>query len=174
MRKVAARLGPLLLGATLREVWLRLEDRFRPGPRGVPLRAETVPWEAPPARARAASPDDGTVGTLLLDQSVVAGIGNVYKSEVLFLARLDPFTPRADLDYETLIGLYRRARELMLANAERRGRRRTRPEVRRAGPVGGAPGDPRLWVYGRKGRPCFVCGSPIEAPAQGRHARVAC
>ena len=72
-----------------------------------------------PARA------DRSIAEALLDQRALAGIGNVYKSEVLFIERVDPWTHVGDLDDATLARLIETARRLLVANADRRPRRRT-------------------------------------------------
>jgi endonuclease-8 len=102
---------------------------------------------------------DATIGEALLDQRALAGIGNVYKSETLFVERVSPFTPVAGLDDATLGRLVDTARRLMRANAERgHGPARTTTDARTAAP---------LHVYGRAGRPCPRCGTSIAARAQG-------
>lgn len=118
-----------------------------------------------PARARL------TAAEALLDQRALAGVGNVYKSEVLFVERVDPFVHVAHLDDATLRRLVDRARALLLAN---------RGSVARVttGPAGDGPPtglDPaaaparggRLWVYRRAGRPCRRCGTAIRARRHG-------
>ncbi len=97
------------------------------------------------------------IGDALLVQSAVAGIGNVYKSEVLFLERVDPRTCVRDLDDEELLALLRRARTLLTLNAKRGGPRRTRSSL--AGP--------HVWVYDRAGKRCLVCSAPIARLVQG-------
>lgn len=97
-----------------------------------------------------------TVGEVLLDQRVLAGIGNVYKSEVLFLERVNPDTSVDDIDDDVLLALVGRAQALLAANV---GRPRT---------TTGWPGQSReTWVYGRSGKPCRRCGTAI---AQEEHA----
>lgn len=91
------------------------------------------------------------IGVALMRQSAVAGIGNVYKSEVLFLQGVDPRRPISELDDDALAGLLRRARGLLQKNLGP-GPRVTRSSLR----------GKRHWVYGRAGEPCFSCGSPIE------------
>lgn len=100
------------------------------------------------------------LGDAIMRQSAVAGIGNVYKSELLFLARLDPFMRIDALAPERLHALLEQARELMQRNVDGRGPRRTRFE-----------GRARLWVYERSGRPCRECGTLIEMRRQGELAR---
>ena len=99
---------------------------------------------------------DLTIAEALLHQAIASGIGNVYKSEVLFIRRISPFTPVRDLDDAAITGLLEEARALMRRNLEG-GTRRTR--------FGGKGG--KAWVYGRSGEPCLVCGTTIEMTRQG-------
>jgi endonuclease-8 len=108
------------------------------------------------ARLRALATTE--IGVALLSQQALAGIGNVYKSEVLFLRRLFPRRPVSSLSDEELGELVRTAAALLKKNA-RGGPRRTTPFV-----------EP-LWVYGRAGRPCRRCGAPIVRITQGRPSR---
>lgn len=95
------------------------------------------------------------VGDALLDQRNLAGIGNVYKSEVLFLSGIDPWTPVGEVTNLTkVVGL---ARRMLDANKER-GQRVT-TGVRRSGE--------QTWVYGRGGAPCRRCGTTIKRKMQG-------
>jgi endonuclease-8 len=108
--------------------------------------------------ARAATP----IGEAIVDQRALAGIGNVYKSEALWLERLAPATPVAGLDDETLTRLVTTAQGLLRVNATRGAgpeRVTTGSDRRRVGP---------LYVYGRTGRPCRRCGTPIRSMRQGR------
>jgi endonuclease VIII len=102
-----------------------------------------------------AGPDD-EVGVLLLDQRIASGIGNVYRSEVCFVEGIDPATPATALDAATVRRLYATAARLLRANLTT-DRRRT---------VGNG-----LGVYGRPGRPCPRCGTPIKVRRQGEQAR---
>lgn len=115
------------------------------------------------ARLAAAQP----IGVALLDQRIAAGIGNVYKSEVLWLEEQSPFAPVAELSDEQLLALYARAVELMSKNLGP-GRRVTRNPGR--GPRGRAHDD-RYWVYHRAGRPCPRCKTPILTAVQGAQLR---
>jgi endonuclease-8 len=104
-----------------------------------------------------------TLGEALLDQSLVSGIGNVYKSESLFLERLSPFVQSAEIPREQLVALVERARALMLPNLlAGRGMRTTR---------GVAAGASRHWVYRRSRESCFVCGTTIRMRRQGATRR---
>jgi endonuclease-8 len=141
------------------------------------------------APERAARP----IAEALLDQRALAGIGNVYKSEVLFIEEVDPFGAVGDLDGATLARLVDRARVLLLANREAVVRVTTASAGRghAAGPAadgttsgaagGGSaaaasgaaapPRGARLWVYRRAGRPCRRCGTLVRSRRHGELPR---
>jgi endonuclease-8 len=102
---------------------------------------------------RARRSDAPTLGELLLEQRVCAGIGNIYKCESLWALRLDPWMRPAELDDERLRQLYLTARDLMRRNL-------VMPIARRHA------------VHARGGRPCPRCGTPIRVRAQGHQARL--
>jgi endonuclease-8 len=111
-------------------------------------------------RRMADLPDPGTtVAEVLLDQRVVAGIGNVYKSEVCFGCRLDPFTPIERVDPAQRRRLVELASRLLRQNLTTT--RRTTVD----GPGGG------LHVYGRHRQGCRRCGTPIRMTHHGAQAR---
>ena len=123
------------------------------------------------AAARIGARADMEIADALLDQSAIAGVGNVYKSETLFVARVHPFARVADIPSETIASIVDIAARLMRANVAETsgagivtyaGGRRT---TGRADPSAG------LWVYGRGGQPCRRCGTPISRRKQGPHAR---
>ncbi|MGA8234085.1 MAG: DNA-formamidopyrimidine glycosylase family protein [Candidatus Acidiferrales bacterium] len=123
------------------------------------------------AAARLRLQGDAEVGTALLAQSVVAGIGNVYKSEACFACRVNPFRRVSSLSVAETAGLMAAARKFLQMNAAPgsgdrmvtyTGMRRT---TRRADPA------EALWVYARKGDPCRKCGALIESRKQGIDAR---
>lgn len=98
---------------------------------------------------------DVEVGLALLDQRVVAGIGNLYRAEVCFLAGVSPWSRvRAVPDPAGMLAL---ARTLLLRNADR-------PEQSTTGELGRGR---QHWVYGRGGRPCLRCGTRIRTGEQG-------
>jgi endonuclease-8 len=102
-----------------------------------------------------------SIAEALVDQRALAGIGNVYKNEVLWLERVSPFAPVADLDDAAIGRLVATAHRLLNANVDaRHGAER----VTTAGDRG-APG--ALYVYGRTGRPCRRCRAPIVVTRQG-------
>ena len=111
-------------------------------------------------------------GEALLRQRIVAGMGNVYKSEVCFACGVNPFTKMGSVTDEQLHCLIATARKFIAANVTDAsgegivtytGFRRT---------TGRANPSDRLWVYGRRGKPCRKCGAPIDSRKQGLDARV--
>jgi endonuclease-8 len=109
---------------------------------------------------------DTPIGEVVLDQSAIAGIGNIYKSETLFVCRVSPFAAVGSLPDEALDQVIEKARELMSQNLGP-GPRTTRFRTGLGGPGAGS----RYWVYKRSGDPCFVCGSTIRMRRQGLSAR---
>jgi endonuclease VIII len=109
------------------------------------------------------------IGEAILDQTVLAGLGNVYRSEVLFLEGIDPFLPMGRVDPERLPQLVKVSAQLLGANRMTPDRVTT-PDALGAAPGAGggarAPGR-RLWVYGRAGRPCRRCGTRIRTRVLG-------
>ena len=102
---------------------------------------------------------EAPVGDALLDQRNLAGIGNVYKSEVLFLSGVNPWTPLREVPrLERVVDLSRR---MLVANRERT--QRVTTGNRRRGE--------ELWVYGRRGKPCRRCGQIIQQRMQGDPGR---
>jgi endonuclease VIII len=106
---------------------------------------------------------DLPIGEALLDQRIVAGIGNVYKSEVLFLERLEPWTRVSELDDSSLRAVLLAAERLLRANVATGAPRITTTDSSVRSPV---------WVYGRAGRPCFRCRGRILARRQGNPPRL--
>jgi endonuclease-8 len=111
-----------------------------------------------------------TIAELLLDQTVASGIGNVYRSEVLFVRGVHPLTPVAQLDDQALTALYAEAARLMRANLRSGHYRITTVAPGRHTPAG--PGAmPPHWVYGRHRKPCLRCGATIRVTRHGDQAR---
>ena len=112
-----------------------------------------------------------TVAEAVLNQRIVAGIGNVFKCEILFVCRISPFRPVASLSDEERVALLRCARRLLTANVAEGSERPPAPYAFRRTTPFVNPGA-RLWVYGRPGRPCRRCGSAILSRKQGPDARL--
>jgi endonuclease-8 len=129
-----------------------------------------APFDRDEAVGRMRARGRDAIADVLLNQRVVAGIGNVFKSEILFLAGIHPFTPVSGLGATELERLVDISREQLAANVMTRsqtlspviGRRTTRSL------------DPnsRLWVYGRGGKACRRCGAAIQARKTGLDARL--
>jgi endonuclease-8 len=111
------------------------------------------------------------IADALLNQRVLAGLGNVYKSEVLFMCRLNPSTRVADLSDADCISLIETARRVLTANVkEGIPPMTTYSSLRRT--TGRSDPKARLWVYGRARLPCRRCGTPIAVRKQGADARL--
>ena len=109
------------------------------------------------------------IGLLLMDQGVVSGIGNVYRAELLFRARLNPHTPGKLVQEETVRGLWRDWTKLLTIGVQT-GQMLTMDGLdEEAYRKALASRDDRHWVYHRTGLPCRVCGTNIlMEPAAGR------
>jgi endonuclease-8 len=142
---VLSRLGPDLLGAELDA-------------------AEIV--------ARLSRDPERVIGSALMDQELLAGIGNVYKSEVLFITETSPFARVMDLPQAQLLRIIETARELMRRNLSAVSgspgipggglSRRTTPRGRISSPY---------WVYERSGELCMRCGERVAMQRQDPLAR---
>jgi endonuclease-8 len=132
-------------GPTLR---LLRADRVRIDPQLARLGPDILAADFDPAPVLAAlrARPDRTLGDALLDQGLVAGIGNIFKSEACFAARTDPWRRLGELSDEELLAVLEAARRLML-EAVQTGRQ---PHA----------------IYRRRG-PCPVCGGPVSARGQG-------
>jgi len=113
-----------------------------------------------------------SVGAALLSQSLLAGIGNVFKSEICFACGVHPFRLIASLSISELACLVSTARKFMLANITDTSGDKivTYSGLRRT--TGRTDNDENLWVYGRRGEPCRRCGAAIESRKQGLDARI--
>ena len=111
------------------------------------------------------------IGEALLMQSVVAGIGNVYKSEICFACGVHPFRKVASLSQPEAVNLMATARTFLRANVRDESNNQivTYTGLRRTTSRSN-PGE-RLWVYKRAGQPCRRCGTIIQSRKQGLDAR---
>jgi endonuclease-8 len=117
-------------------------------------------------RHRAADP----IADVLLNQRVMAGIGNVFKSEVLFLAAVHPFAAAASLTDAELRRIVDIAREQLAASVMTRSQTLSLATGRRT--TRSLNPNENLWVYSRGGRPCRKCGAAIRSRKTGLDARV--
>ena len=120
-------------------------------------------WEDPPSAedlARALFGRKAPIKALLLDQSPMAGLGNIYADEVLFESRIHPLTPGGDLTTDELEDLLRATRVVLGGAIESGGT--TLDDLAYLLPDGRAGENlGRLAVYGRPGDPCGVCGTEV-------------
>lgn len=123
---------------------------------GPDLTHADVDLDAVVARVRRLIDASTAAGVVLLDQRVAAGIGNVYRSEVLWACGVSPFVPAGDLDDDTWRELFATASRLLRANAQ---------TARRTTVPGG------LADYGRAGRACRRCRTTIRSTRLGEQAR---
>jgi endonuclease-8 len=110
------------------------------------------------------------IADVLLNQRVMAGIGNVFKSEILFAAGIDPFTPAASLSDAALERLVGIARHQLAASVLDRSKTLARSTGRR--PTRSLDPGAALWVYSRGGKPCRRCGTAIVSKKTGLDARL--
>jgi endonuclease-8 len=118
-------------------------------------------FDADEVRARLTTRPDLTIAEGLLLQTAMAGVGNVFKSEILFLERVNPFARIGDLSHDALDRLIAQSRRLLGFNRRPRFRQ-TRGTLDPQG---------RIWVYRRSGRACYRCGTKIQMRRQGSDAR---
>jgi endonuclease-8 len=115
------------------------------------------------------------LGEALMDQSAVAGIGNVWKSELCFNLKLDPFAPVAACEESELRALLTMARTMMQETVARQPRRIPDPFTpkgrTRATRLNHRHGQKRQSVYGRSGEACYDCRTRIEVRHQGEQDR---
>lgn len=113
------------------------------------------------------------IGQVLLDQSVIAGVGNVYRAELLFLLGIDPQRPAGSVDRATFDALWHTLRRLLI-DGEGRGSIITIAAVDRSKPPSRLRREERLYVYKRAGRACRRCGTPIRSWELGARTVFAC
>jgi endonuclease-8 len=131
--------------------------------------AETFDESAAIARLRARP--DLEIGVSLLTQSLISGIGNVYKSELCFACGINPFRTVSDLSDDDLKCLVSKARKFMLVNVTEASGDKITTYIPMRRTTGRANVSERLWVYKRTGEECRHCGSAIVSRKQGFEAR---
>jgi len=125
------------------------------------------------AASRIRAGADEEIGNVLLHQYVLAGVGNVFKSELCFVERINPFCLVAQLTDEQIEALVRSAQSLIGSNVLEDSRNTivTYRGVGRRTTHNARPAD-NLWVYSRSGKPCRRCNAIIRHRLQGTEARV--
>lgn len=130
-----------------------------------PLRSDAKPSEAWARITKSRK----TIGALLMDQSVLAGVGNIYRSELLFRHGIDPYRPGRDIDEAEFLAAWADLVELMKVGVRRGRIIVVRPEDDH-GPAAYGPKRPRTYVYRRAGEACRLCGTAVRtAVMEGRN-----
>ncbi|RRA48949.1 Fpg/Nei family DNA glycosylase [Acidipila sp. EB88] len=136
--------------------WTALEQRIGPDP--------LVDGTDPAAMFALVRSKKTPIGVLLMDQKVVSGIGNIYRAEFLYRARIHPDRPGRDVSLLELKGVWKDAVTLMRDGMDDRRMVTTRAK-HRPHPRGVALDEEVHYVYRRQGKPCRVCGTEIESKA---------
>ena len=157
--------GPTDCSIYSEEKWKRLLERLGPDP---------LNGDGPEKAIERIRKSKKPIAALLMDQSVIAGLGNIYRAELLYRARLNPFVRGMDTSDEVLRGIWKDAGPLMQAGMVDRRIVTTRPEDRPSNvEAEGAKGRAKVkgsakvlkeeahYVYRRNGQPCFVCGTKV-------------
>ncbi len=120
-----------------------------------PLEADFVPQTL----ALALAGRKANVKSLLLNQSLLAGVGNIYADESLFHARIDPRRPGGSLSFQEIESLHRALRKVLQAGIEAQG-----SSLQDYAPPTGAKGgfQEQFQVFRRSGEPCFRCSTPVS------------
>jgi len=143
--------GPMDCSVYTQEKWDGLLKRLGPDP---------LNGDGPEKVIAKVGKSRKSIGELLMDQAVAAGVGNIYRAELLYRARLSPFTEGSEVSEETLRSIWKEAGLLMKAGMVDRRIVTTKPSDRPHS-KGQALKEEAHYVYRRNGRPCFVCGTTV-------------
>lgn len=126
---------------------------------------------APQTLAKSLAGRKANIKALLLNQTVLAGVGNIYADESLFHARIDPRRAGGSLNPEEIERLYLALREVLIAGIENQG-----SSLQNYAPPTGAKGgfQEKFQVFRRGGEPCFLCGSAISRTVLGQRSTHFC
>lgn len=150
--------GPTDCSVYDRAKWNALLERLGPDPLG-----EDANGHDDPALAFAAVAKEGkktSIAELLMDQTVLSGVGNIYRAEVLFRHQVNPFTPGEQVELKTLRAMWKDLVPLLRAGMVDRRIVCTKRKDRPSGQDPAERGEEH-YVYRRHGKPCFVCGTRV-------------
>lgn len=143
--------GPMDCSVYSEEQWGKLVERLGPDP---------LNGDGPERMIAKARKSRKPIGELLMDQSVAAGVGNIFRAELLFRARLSPFVAGTEVSEKALRSIWKDAGVLMKAAMVDRRIVTTKP-ADRPHKKGKVLKEEAHYVYRRKGLPCFVCGTEV-------------
>jgi endonuclease-8 len=143
--------GPMDCSVYTQEKWETLLKRLGPDP---------LNGDGPEKFVEKVRKSKKRIGELMMDQSVAAGVGNIFRAELLYRARLNPFTAGKEVEESKLRSIWKDAGVLMKAAMVDRRIVTTKPKDR-PHKTGQALKEEAHYVYRRQGRPCFVCGTKI-------------
>jgi endonuclease VIII len=143
--------GPMDCSVYTQEKWDRLLKRLGPDP---------LNGDGPERFIEKVRKSKKPIAALLMDQAIAAGVGNIYRAELLYRARLSPFIAGSEVAEETLLSIWKDAGLLMKAGMVDRRIVTTKPSDR-PHKKGQALKEEAHYVYRRNGRPCFVCGTTV-------------
>lgn len=125
----------------------------------------------PQTLAKSLAGRKANIKALLLNQTVLAGVGNIYADESLFLARIDPRRAGGSLNHEEIERLHLALREVLNAGIENQG-----SSLQNYAPPTGAKGgfQEKFQVFRRGGEPCFCCGASISRTILGQRSTHFC
>ena len=144
--------GPMDCSLYTQEKWDELTHRLGPDP---------LNQDRPEKMIVKVRKSRKSIGELLMDQTLFAGVGNIFRAELLYRARLNPFRPGQDVPEPTLRSIWKDAVELMPEAMIDRRIVTTRP-TDRPHRRGQALKEEAHYVYRRNGLPCFVCDSIVK------------
>lgn len=124
-------------------------------------------WDSAEAERRILTSSEVPIGVALLDQQNLAGIGNIYRCETLFLAKVHPLVRSGDVPAMTSLPQMLASAKILLEANLGPGRRVTVLNARGI-PVGREGGRPGYWVYRREHQPCLKCRTPIKHSVLGK------
>lgn len=144
--------GPMACAIYSQEQWDALLDRLGPDP---------LNGDGPERAIARVQKSKKPIAALLMEQDIFAGVGNIYRAELLFRARLSPFMPGKDVPVATLKAVWEDAGPLMRTGMIDRRIVTTRPEDR-PDPKTHPPHKEEVhYVYRRNGKPCWICGTKV-------------
>jgi len=144
--------GPMDCSIYSQEKWDQLVNRLGPDP---------LNGDSPDKMIAKVRKSRKSIGELLMDQTLFAGVGNIFRAELLYRARLSPFRPGKDVEEETLRSIWKDALALMPAAMVDRRIVTTKP-ADRPHKRGKALKEEAHYVYRRNGLPCFICETVIK------------